>query len=275
MTRDPAPHTSGRRPAHAARRRGFTMAELLVVMGLIAMLSSLLLPVLGKARAAANATKCLSNLRQMGTAWTMYAAASRGQLPSHLFGAVPGKPDLPWNGSWLGLLDANAVRGEVLLCPQAAEPVPTANTGGVGKVDYAWNGKFGGNATAIKLAGPNFRVGSYGFNRYLTAGHIENNLANKLTAFRDLTEVPLFFDCAFVDAKPVNDPDQPLPPPNLTGAGLVESSPSHWRFLLARHGRAVNVAFADGSARRVALDETYELRWHMQWVPFRIPLPNN
>jgi prepilin-type processing-associated H-X9-DG protein len=210
----------------------------------------------------------------MSTAWTMYAAVSRGQLPYHMW-SVPGRPDMAWNGSWLGLLDANAVRGDSLLCPDAAEPVPAVGTGGVGKVDYAWNGKFVGNGTAIKLAGANFRVGSYGFNRYLTAGQLENNFANKLTAFRDLTEVPMFFDCAFVDAKPPNELDQALPPPNLTGANLVESSPSHWRFLLARHGRGINVAFADGSARRVVLDDTYQLRWHIGWAPYRIPLPGN
>ena len=274
MTRDPAPHASRKPPARPARRRGFTMAELLVVAGLIAMLSSLLLPVLGKARAAANATKCLSNQRQMSTAWTMYAVASQGQLPSHVW-SVPGKPDLPWNGSWLGLLDANAVRGEVLLCPEAPEPVPTGDTGGVGKVDYAWTGRFGTNFTAVKMTGPTFRVGSYGYNRYLTAGHANNDKAIKLTAFRHLSEVPMFFDCAFTDAEPENEADQAPAPPNLTGAGLVQSSPSHWRFLLSRHGRAINVAFADGSAHRVALGETYELRWHIKWVPYRIPLPNN
>jgi prepilin-type processing-associated H-X9-DG protein len=253
------------------------MAELLVVAGLIAMLSSLLLPVLGKARVAANATKCLSNLRQMSTGWTMYATTSKGQLPYHQFRAVPGKPDVPWNGSWLGLLDANAVRGEALLCPEAAEPVLTPDAVGVGtgKVDYAWNGRFSASGTAVKLNPTTFRVGSYGYNRFLVAGHKNNNLATKLTAFRDLTEVPMFFDCAYTDAEPENEPEQAPPPLNLTGAGLAESSPSHWRFLLARHGRAINVAFADGSARRVVLDDTYQLRWHIGWTPYRIPLPGN
>ena len=255
------------------------MAELLVVAGLIAMLSSLLLPVLGKARAAANATKCLSNVRQMSTAWAMYAAASHGHLPAYVYRSPLGaSPDLAWHGYWPGLIDGNGVRGEVLLCPEAAEPFPTADSLGSGNVNYAWNGRFTGNGTAIRLNGTTFRTGSYGFNRYLTAGHTENLLATKLTAFRDLTNVPMFFDCTFVDARPDNgtEQDPAPPPPNLRGEGVpVDGPQTHWRFLLARHGRAINVAFADGSARRVGLDDTYNLRGHMTWVPYRIPLPSN
>ena len=62
-------------------RRGFTLVELLVVIGIIAVLISLLLPSLGKARAQAQRTACLSNLRQVHQACVFYSMDFHGQEP--------------------------------------------------------------------------------------------------------------------------------------------------------------------------------------------------
>jgi prepilin-type processing-associated H-X9-DG protein/prepilin-type N-terminal cleavage/methylation domain-containing protein len=62
-------------------RVGFTLVELLVVIGIIAMLVAILLPALTKARATAQQTQCMSNLRQWGMAFNMYADANKGALP--------------------------------------------------------------------------------------------------------------------------------------------------------------------------------------------------
>jgi prepilin-type N-terminal cleavage/methylation domain-containing protein/prepilin-type processing-associated H-X9-DG protein len=61
--------------------RGFTLVELLVVIGIIAVLISLLLPTLGKARESARRAACLSNLRQVHVTFHLYALGNRDRVP--------------------------------------------------------------------------------------------------------------------------------------------------------------------------------------------------
>ncbi len=254
----------------------FTLIELLVVVGIISLMGTLLLPVLGKARAAAQSAACLSNLRQMGIGMTIYIAENKGRLPDYMW-TTPSTPDVAWNGYWLGILNNNRCNPNALLCPTASEVVPFNQNKGKGTARYAWTGKYQANASVVRLNTANIRNSSYGYNRRLTAGggYGRDSKAVKLTQIEKLSDTPAFFDSVWVDAAPLNGTAaEPVEaPPNFHGGALVAGSPDHWNFLISRHGRAINVGMIDGSARTVRLEDTYTLMWSGSWVTYRLTLP--
>jgi prepilin-type N-terminal cleavage/methylation domain-containing protein/prepilin-type processing-associated H-X9-DG protein len=86
------------------RRNGFTLVELLVVIGIIAVLVGILLPALTKARRQALVVQCASNMRNIGQALFAYAADNAGSLPQ--FYADPLHPGTIPGGYWLWDMEA-------------------------------------------------------------------------------------------------------------------------------------------------------------------------
>jgi prepilin-type N-terminal cleavage/methylation domain-containing protein len=111
------------------RPRAFTLVELLVVIGIIAVLVAILLPVMGKARESARRTVCLSNLRQVHAIFHMYAIENRDLVPlgyragrkqfnSMIYSATSGKYCI------FGVLYMNGQMNEpdVFFCPSNLDP---------------------------------------------------------------------------------------------------------------------------------------------------------
>ena len=92
------------------RRKGFTLVELLVVIGIIALLIAILMPALQRARDQANRTQCMSNVKQLTTAWLQYATEHKFKIVS----SNTGSPNL---GDWIGAGNNKAAIEAGLLWP--------------------------------------------------------------------------------------------------------------------------------------------------------------
>jgi prepilin-type N-terminal cleavage/methylation domain-containing protein len=143
------------RTSQQSNLHGFTLVELLVVIGIIALLISILLPALGKARQQAQTVTCLANLRSLGQAAAVYQAQYKSVPPLAQWsnGAFSGNRFRGFN-LW-SLLSVKAGQNTAVCPTAAASPTPTwtaANNPNRALYTYKYNWLISGSETNVAVA---------------------------------------------------------------------------------------------------------------------------
>ncbi|MFQ5806189.1 MAG: prepilin-type N-terminal cleavage/methylation domain-containing protein [Phycisphaerae bacterium] len=155
------------------KRGAFTLIELLVVVAIIATLIAILLPSLARARQTARTTMCATNLRQIGTGWTIYAQDNRDVCVAARPATLPGNNvyyvgnGLKYRPRWLVSLGAAVeiyafdfptaenihqnIENRLLICQEVSEWTSERNT------SYGYNYQFLGNARLTTDGSGRFR----------------------------------------------------------------------------------------------------------------------
>jgi prepilin-type processing-associated H-X9-DG protein/prepilin-type N-terminal cleavage/methylation domain-containing protein len=260
--------------------RAFSLVELLVVLGIIAIVIGLLLPSMTAARRHSRTVVCLSNLHQIEVAFQLYVNQNRGKSfvaygdADHYWPYIL-KPEL---------LSVSAV----ILCPEAPEDAGIATHPGSsprrGTAFNAWAQINVGPPAPVPGRSWNEMRSSYGLSFWLSAlrpgppppfgDESMRDLYFTLPA-QDSSAIPVFADCTATAAFPRDTdtpPDNLHVPVPLTGNVGPEYSGLR-NFCMARHGRAINVVFLDGHAQTVPLPDLWKLKWNRQFVPTHVTLP--
>jgi prepilin-type N-terminal cleavage/methylation domain-containing protein/prepilin-type processing-associated H-X9-DG protein len=296
--------TSERR-RHVAAHHGFTLIELLVVIAIIAILAALLLPALAKAKQKAKDINCVSNCKQFTLGLNMYNVESRGRLISYRDPQDTGA----YYTLWMARLQTNFnLNTSSRCCPSAPQILGTPgqseaaawygaksprmtqsqgnNDQGTTERPYLWN------PPTFGLLGTSLQAG-YGINGYAESANPYNPSGTGFeteSAIKNPSLTPYFEDATFAEGNPNAQP-------------AVDNDGGTWnlydgynngmgRVAIARHGGKgpgaaptsipasprpatlpglSDVAFADGHAELIKIDNLWQLYWNKLWVPTSRP----
>ena len=229
------------------QRRGFTLIELLVALAIIAILISLLGPALAQAKGRARQTSCLSDFRQWGTAFQMYADEHENFLPRENgtnkvnFPAIIAAPES--SDVWYNTLPPQLAK------PPASHYMRSAN----------WQNGFYSSSALFACPSAQFdlalKASDPRFSRAMNSALSKGDVKPRLTAVRENAITPIFLEAGVPGETQIYSQEE------YDGRPHVKFDRSS-----LRHNRRGNVAFLDGHAEAVGWALTNKDAVTIRWT---------
>jgi len=234
------------------KQRGFTLIELLVVIAIIALLMSILMPALKRAREQAKSVICQSNLHQWGTIFMMYTDDNDGQF---LSGYHQGDHVAQWHKALKGYYNDK----KICFCPMAMRNRMEKAAGKAGS--SSWSYLAGGTFYAWgQQEGERWSGGSYAVNSWASnppekyaAPYGSENFWRTINV-KSPDNIPLFLDAMWLDGWPIHTDNPPEYMDHMIN--------SMTRYCIPRHQDGTNGVFLNLSVRKVGIKELWKLKWH-------------
>jgi prepilin-type N-terminal cleavage/methylation domain-containing protein len=243
-------------------KKGFTLIELLVVIAIIALLLSVLIPGLKKAKDHARKVICKSNLHQWSILFQMYLNDNNSKfMPEVEEDFATGKY------SWVVALMPYHNTPEIRFCPVADR---TASEGGVCPRE-AWDITPNVNPNSLSMLHDSlYKVGSYGVNWWVASkttegrsGYDEKLKWGKIE--RGSASIPVLMDCNFPLARPLAG-NQPMAEDRLYKFEEIAGNEMA-RVCTNRHNFEVQILYMDWSSSAVGLKSLWKQEWHRNYIP--------
>lgn len=245
-------------------RKAFTMIELVMVLAIVALMGSIFIPAVDKAKTAIAGTVCTSNLRQWSQIWKLYTD-EHGFFMERGGGTSATEGVVAWYHSLRSAYEPNF---ELLICPLATK---TDDEGGINP-HMAWD---------VTTNSGDYYKGSYGINLWVANGCGDDcsdggsgpgydSRCWRTPNVAGASSAPLLLCSQWKDAQPYPE-DEPLAYETNTWTPGPENEMR--RSCIKRHDPYnVNVLFLDWSVGSTTIKELWRLKWHREW-PGDYPLP--